>query len=134
MKKFLPNFINHSVSDAEIILIDNFSHDNSIKFVESQYPEITIIKLDKNHGFAGGYNQGLKKLSHKYFLIVNSDIEVSKNWIKPLIDLLKSDSNISVVQPKILNYNKKLLRNKFKISQDTHIFLCVLKFCVRHRQ
>ncbi len=107
MKKFLPNFIKHSVSDAEIILIDNFSHDNSIKFVESQYPEITIIKLDKNHGFAGGYNQGLKKLSHKYFLIVNSDIEVSKNWIKPLIDLLKSDSNISVVQPKILNFNKK---------------------------
>ena len=88
-------------------MIDNGSTDNSVPLIKEKFNEIKLVTLKENLGFAGGYNEGLKQLNHKYFIIVNSDIEVTKNWIPPLIKLLKSSNEIAAVQPKILNYNKK---------------------------
>lgn len=79
--------------------------------MKKNFKEVTVISLTENLGFAGGYNQGLKKINSKYFIIVNSDIEVTKNWIPPLIEVLKNNSNIVAVQPKILSYSEK---NKFE--------------------
>ena len=78
-----------SKKDAKIYVIDNGSNDNSVNFLKSSFTELNVIELPKNLGFAGGYNQGLKKIDSKYFIIVNSDIEVTPNWISPLIKILE---------------------------------------------
>ncbi len=106
LKKFLPTFILNS-KEADIVIIDNGSTDNSTSFINNEYPELNVIKLKNNLGFAGGYNEGLKKLNHSYFVIVNSDIQVTKNWISPSIEILESDDNIVAVQPKIKSFYEK---------------------------
>jgi GT2 family glycosyltransferase len=106
LEKFLPTFILHS-NEADIVIIDNGSTDESVKFINKEYPQLDLIKLKSNLGFAGGYNEGLKQLNHSYFIIVNSDIEVTENWISPNIKILESDENIVAVQPKIKSYLEK---------------------------
>ena len=102
-KSFADLFvITHSVKDAEIYVIDNGSIDDSLTYLKNNHLEIRTISLEKNLGFAGGYNEGLKQINAEYFVIVNSDIEVTKNWIPPLIEVLKNNNSISAIQPKIL--------------------------------
>lgn len=110
LNKFLPTFIKFS-TNADLVVIDNGSNDNSVDFIKKEYPKIKLIQLKENLGFAGGYNEGLKNLNHSYFIIVNSDIEVTENWIEPNIKILESDKNIVAVQPKIKSYYEK---NKFE--------------------
>ena len=107
LEKFIPTFITHSEKDAGIYVIDNGSSDDSLLYLNNNFPSIKTIQLEKNLGFAGGYNEGLKKINAEFFIIVNSDIEVTKNWIPPLIKVLKNNTNISAVQPKIKSYNNK---------------------------
>ena len=92
--------------EADVIIIDNGSTDDSIDFLQTNFPEVQIIKLDDNYGFCGGYNRGLEKLNHKYFLLLNSDIEVSQNWLPPLLETIQEEK-VAIVQPKILDYNNK---------------------------
>ncbi|MBM78746.1 MAG: hypothetical protein CL846_09715 [Crocinitomicaceae bacterium] len=110
LEKFLPTFIKFS-TNVDMVVIDNGSTDDSVKFINNEFPNINLIQLEKNLGFAGGYNEGLKHLHHSYFIIVNSDVEVTENWIEPNIKILESDENIVAVQPKIKSYNEK---NKFE--------------------
>lgn len=107
LEKFIPTFITHSENDADIYVIDNGSSDGSLPYLESNFPSIKTIHLENNLGFAGGYNEGLRRIDAEFFIIVNSDIEVSENWITPLIKVLKKNTNISAVQPKIKSYNNK---------------------------
>src|SRR6056297_312665 len=108
LEQFLPHIINHSKqSDTEIIIADNNSTDDSIKFLEKNRPEIKIIRLDKNYGFAGGYNRALQKIKAEYYILLNSDIEVTKNWLPPLVELMESDENIAACQPKIKAFHQK---------------------------
>ena len=106
LEKFLTNVIKNS-PEADVIVIDNGSTDDSIHYLESNFPFTQIIKLDENYGFCGGYNQGLISLAHKYFLLLNSDIEVTENWLSPLLFTIKSENTIGIVQPKILDYKNK---------------------------
>ena len=112
LEKFLPNVIQHS-NDAEVIIADNNSSDDSTKFLEENYPNIRIIQNDGNYGYAKGYNLSLKQINAEYFVLLNSDIEVTKDWISPIISLMDSDRTISACQPKILDYNNK---NKFEYA------------------
>jgi len=112
LEKFLPNVISNSL-DSEIIIADNNSSDDSIKFLEENYPTIRIIKNNGNFGYAKGYNLALKQIDSQYYILLNSDIKVKKNWISPIISLMDSDKNISACQPKILDYNNK---NKFEYA------------------
>ena len=107
LKKFIPTFIIHSKEDADIYVIDNGSSDDSLNYLKKNSPAIKTIPLEKNLGFAGGYNEGLKKINAEFFIIVNSDVEVTKKWILPLIKVLKNNENISAVQPKIKSYKNK---------------------------
>ena len=93
LEKFIPTFITHSEKDADIYVIDNGSSDGSLPYLKNNFPSIKTIPLEKNLGFAGGYNDGLKKINAEFFIIVNSDIEVTKNWISPLIKVLKNNTN-----------------------------------------
>lgn len=110
LKQFLPSVIQYS-SEALIYLVDNASTDDSITFVKNFYPAINIIALDDNYGYCGGYNRALQQIDAEYSVLLNSDIEVTKNWLTPMIDLLDTSPEISAVQPKVLSFSNK---NKFE--------------------
>jgi GT2 family glycosyltransferase len=106
LKEFLPSVILYS-QEAHIYLADNNSSDDSIYFVKNKFPEITIIKNNANLGYAGGYNQALKEVKEPYFCLLNSDVEVTENWLQPIIQLFDNEPNTAIIQPKILAYNQK---------------------------
>lgn len=106
LKRFLPNVIKYS-QGADIWVIDNASTDDSVVFLEQNFPEIKVVKNLKNNGFAGGYNEGLKAIKADIFCLLNSDVEVSSGWLEPVLDLFKSDENIVAIQPKILDFNNE---------------------------
>jgi len=106
LEKFLPSVIEHS-KNARIIVADNASSDDSIQFLSSNYPQIEIIELAENYGFARGYNEALKQVNSEYYVLLNSDVEVTENWIEPIINLLSSNDNVVACQPKIKAYHNK---------------------------
>ncbi len=103
LETYLPSISYSSTEDFEITVIDNDSTDNSIAFVEEWYPEIKLIRLAKNYGFAEGYNRGTKNIDSKYLVFLNSDVEVNSNWLDPLINLMESDETIGIASPKIMD-------------------------------
>jgi len=108
LKQFLPALTRFTnLPDTEIIIADNFSTDDSIDFLHQNYPSLKIIKLDKNYGFTGGYNRALKKVDAKYYVLINSDIEVTKNWLIPLVEVMDGNDKIAAIQPKIKAYYQK---------------------------
>ena len=106
LAKFLPSVIKYS-DQAELIVADNASTDNSIPFLKENFPSVNVISLDQNYGFAGGYNQALKQVDTAYYVLLNSDVEVTENWLLPLLELLEKDPSIVACQPKIKDYNNK---------------------------
>jgi hypothetical protein len=106
LDKFLPFLIKYS-QEATIFMADNASDDNSVEFIKSNFPEVKIIRNDINGGYAKGYNDALRKINAEYFVLINSDIEVTKSWLTPIIKLMDFDKNIAACQPKILDYNCK---------------------------
>ena len=106
LPQFLPSVINHS-KEATIIVADNASTDQSLKVLGEQFPSIQVIHLDRNYGFCGGYNRALKQIEAQYYVLLNSDVEVTTGWLSPLVSLLDSDATIAAVQPKILAYHQK---------------------------
>jgi GT2 family glycosyltransferase len=114
LQKFLPFLLEHTTNpDSEIVVADNASSDNSIKFITDNYPTVRIIELDKNYGFAGGYNKALAQVDAEYYVLLNSDVEVTHGWLTPMIDYLDNHAEISACQPKILSYAE---RNKFEYA------------------
>lgn len=107
LAEFLPSVCKSSYPNLEIIIGDNASTDNSISFLKKNYPSIRIIFNEKNLGFAEGYNEILSHVESDYFVLLNSDVEVTPNWIEPVIELMQSDDKIAATQPKILSYTNK---------------------------
>ncbi len=107
LEEFLPSVVLHSKSEAEIFVIDNASTDDSISFLKSSFPEIKIIQNPENKGYAGGYNQGLKHIEADIFVLLNSDVEVTANWLIPVLKEFKNNTNLAAAQPKILDYKNK---------------------------
>lgn len=108
LEKFLPSVISNS-KEAEVIVADNASTDDSIDYLKSGFPETRLIILDKNYGFAGGYNEALKLIEAEYFLLLNSDVEVTPNWLSPLVSFLDNNPDYAACQPKIKDQNHKAL-------------------------
>lgn len=106
LQKFLPYVLASSYSHREVIVADNCSTDDSLEVLK-QFPSIKVLLLDKNYGFAEGYNQALKRVTADYYVLLNSDVEVTTGWIEPIIELMESDKNIAACQPKILSYKEK---------------------------
>jgi GT2 family glycosyltransferase len=107
LQKFLPSVLASTYPNKKIIVADNASTDDSISFLQQQYPSVQIIQNPTNEGFAKGYNTALKQIESDYFVLLNSDVEVTAGWIEPVIKLMESDSLIAVCQPKILAYSNK---------------------------
>ncbi|MEJ1237626.1 glycosyltransferase family 2 protein [Chryseolinea sp. T2] len=110
LEKFLPTVVSHS-SEAEVIVADNASTDESLSWIRQHCPSVRIIALDQNYGFCGGYNRALREVNADYFLLLNSDIEVTAGWLPPLLNVLDRYADVSAVQPKILSYHR---RNEFE--------------------
>ena len=108
LEKFLPNVIANS-GDARIVVADNASTDNSVEFLKQHFPSISIVQNTSNGGFAKGYNDALKQVDAKYYLLLNSDIEVTPDWLLPLFETIKSDDSIIGCQPKILSQTNRQL-------------------------
>lgn len=108
LEEFLPSVVKYSSQDnVELIVVDNASTDDSVSFLKKNFPNIKILIHDKNYGFAGGYNKSLKQIEADYYLLLNSDVEVTENWLQPLITLMENNPNVAACQPKVLAYNKK---------------------------
>lgn len=107
LEKFLPSVIASSYEHKEIIVVDNASTDDSIEFLKQYFPSIKIIVNPVNEGFAKGYNTGLKQVESDYYVLLNSDVEVTTDWIQPIIELMESDITIGACQPKLLSYDNK---------------------------
>ena len=103
LEQYLPSVIKYSSNYADIFVADNASTDDSIKMLESKFPEIKIIALNKNFGFAEGYNQALKEIEAEYFLLLNSDVRVTESWLVPLIDYMDKHPDVAACQPKLLS-------------------------------
>ncbi len=109
LEKFLPSILTNNSPYSEIIVADNKSTDDSIVFLEKKYPQIRVIQNSENGGFAKGYNDALKHVDAEYFVLLNSDVEVTNGWIDEIIQLMDSDKNIAACQPKIKSFeNKKM--------------------------
>lgn len=108
LEKFLPSIVKHSnLPSVEIIVTDNASSDDSIQFIQENYPKIGIIQNKENGGFAKGYNDALKHVNADIYALVNSDIEVSKNWLDNIIKTFESEKDTAIIQPKILDFKDK---------------------------
>ena len=106
LEKFLPSVITHT-QNAKIYVADNASTDDSIAFLKAVYPQLTLIQHPVNKGFAKGYNDALNHVDADIYCLLNSDVEVSPNWLDPVLDIFRTDPNVAVVQPKLLDYNQK---------------------------
>ncbi len=109
LEKFLPSVLASVYVNKKIIVADNASTDDSVLFLQQNYPQITIIQNSSNEGFAKGYNTALRQVQADYYVLLNSDVEVTPNWIGPVIELMEWDKSIAACQPKLLAYDKKNL-------------------------
>ena len=106
LKQFLPSVVKYS-QQADVYVIDNASTDESVLFLQQHYPEVKLVQLNKNYGYAGGYNRGLKQIDADVYALVNSDIEVTENWLQPVIEMFINEPETVAVQPKIKDYKDK---------------------------
>jgi GT2 family glycosyltransferase len=103
LKQFLPSVIAHS-DGARIVVADNGSSDDSVSLVQSEFPTVELIRFSDNLGFCEGYNAALKQIQSDYYVLLNSDIEVTPNWLRPVITLLDQNTDIAAAQPKIRSW------------------------------
>lgn len=114
LAKFLPSIVKYSkLKNCTVYLADNASIDNSVAFVKNKYKSIEIIQNTENGGYAKGYNKALKKIDTDIYCLINSDVEVTKGWLQPIISTFESESNTAIIQPKILDYKRP---NRFEYA------------------
>ena len=113
MRRFMPSVFKYSKDEAVVYVADNCSTDNSIEMLEKEYPEVRIIRLDKNWGFAEGYNKALAQIDAEYYVLLNSDVEVTPGWLTPIIKFMDEHDDVAACQPKLLSYFHK---NQFEYA------------------
>ncbi|MBP0902563.1 glycosyltransferase [Mariniflexile gromovii] len=106
LEQFLPSVIEHS-KEATVYVADNASTDDSVNFVKTAFPLVKIIQNTENGGYAKGYNDALKQVEADVFCLLNSDVEVTKNWLTPIIETFNNEFNSAIIQPKLLDFNKR---------------------------
>ena len=106
LEKFLPSVVKFS-TEATIYVIDNNSDDESVTYLNENYVNIKVLKNLENYGFAKGYNVGLSAIHEDIYVLLNSDVEVTENWLQPIINIFKNEPHTAIVQPKILDYKRK---------------------------
>ena len=103
LSQYLPSVLQYSREEATIYVADNASSDDSLEMLRSHFPEVRLILLDKNWGFAEGYNKSLAQIDAEYYLLLNSDIEVTHHWLSPMLEFMDSHPEVAACQPKLLS-------------------------------
>jgi len=104
LEQFLPSIVKFSSNEAEVYVADNASSDHSIDYINEYFPSVKIIKNAINGGYAKGYNDSLQHIKADVYCLINSDVEVSKNWLPPILEIFKNEENTAIIQPKILDF------------------------------
>lgn len=107
LEQYLPSVLEYSCDEATVVVADNASTDDSLTFLNARYPQIQTIVLDQNYGFAEGYNRALKQVEAEYYVLLNSDVEVTPHWLSPLIAYMDSHAEVAACQPKLLSFVNK---------------------------
>lgn len=107
LQKFLGSVITSSYAHKEIVVADNGSTDDSVDLIKTHFASVRLICLKENLGFAGGYNEALRQVKADYYVLLNSDVEVTPGWLEPLVDLMESDPAMAACQPKLLSYEQR---------------------------
>jgi len=113
LRRFLPSVVKFSAGMADVTVADNGSTDNSLEMLRSEFPMVGIISLPENYGFAEGYNKALAGLDAEYFLLLNSDVEVTEGWLEPLVAYMDAHEDVAACQPKLLSERE---RDKFEYA------------------
>ena len=103
LRQYLPTVMNYSRDEAVVYVADNASTDDSVSLLREQFPECRLILLDKNWGFADGYNKALAQIDAEYYVLLNSDIEVTQHWLTPMIEFMDQHADVAACQPKLLS-------------------------------
>ena len=125
LERYLPSVVTHTEGDAEVIVADNGSTDDSLQWLRLTYPDVRVIRLDSNYGFAGGYNRALKGVDSEYVLLLNSDVEVTAGWWQPLVEVLDGEKDVAAVAPKLL---ADMERTKFEYAGASGGFIDYLGY------
>ncbi|TAH08783.1 MAG: glycosyltransferase family 2 protein [Sphingobacteriia bacterium] len=104
LEQFLPSVMATNYPELEVVVADNGSTDDSVAYIQRVYPSITVLQNTRNDGFAGGYNWALQRVKSDYYILLNSDVEVTCNWVSSIIQLMEADKSIAACQPKILSF------------------------------
>ncbi len=107
LEQFLPALLRTTYPHYRIIIADNGSSDDSVAFLQTNYPTLQLIRFTENYGFAKGYNEALKQVDAEYYVLLNSDVEVEPGWLTPMVDLLEKDNSIAACQSKLLAWHDK---------------------------
>jgi len=107
LERFLPSVTAHTSGDAEVIIADNGSSDDSLVFLAAHYPALRVIAMDRNYGFADGYNRALAQVEADYYVLLNDDVEVSEGWWQTVVQAMETDPAIGIAQPKLLMYDQR---------------------------
>ena len=113
LEQYLPSVLEYSRNDATVIVADNASTDGSLAFLAEHYPKVETIFLDQNYGFAEGYNRALRQVDAEYYVLLNSDVEVTHHWLEPLVEYMDNHEEVAACQPKLLSF---VNRDKFEYA------------------
>ena len=107
LERFLPSVTANTTGDAEVIIADNGSTDDSLAFLAEHYPSLRVIAMDKNYGFAGGYNKALEQVEADCYVLLNDDVEVPPHWVEPVVAQMEANPQVAICQPKLLMYDQR---------------------------
>ncbi|MBA2422740.1 MAG: glycosyltransferase family 2 protein [Chitinophagales bacterium] len=104
LEEFLPSVVQYQQADSDIVVADNASEDDSLIYLKKAFPSVKIIELEKNFGFAEGYNQAIRKIDSEFIVLLNQDVAVTENWLSPMVMMMEKDASIGAVQPRIRSH------------------------------
>ena len=107
LRRFLPSVVAAAPEGVGVVVADNGSTDGSVALLEREFPSVGVVRLERNYGFAGGYNRALERIEAEYFVLLNSDVETPPGWLEPLLDCLRRHPDVAVVSPKLLSFRDR---------------------------
>lgn len=103
LRRFLPSVVAAAPAGVEVVVADNGSTDDSVGVLRGEFPSVRVVRLDRNYGFAGGYNRALRQIEADYYVLLNSDVETPAGWLEPLVECLDRNPDVAVVSPKLIS-------------------------------